>query len=290
MPFKMTYSMGINGDDIGFRETWWCNADTDDILSIFARFGPVRVARQQLLGMNYAIVEERVVLKETDTGVPVTHVGLSNEVYLPGAATKKAVESGVSLLCEATTSDRKYHKKSYLGGPWHEIFPGDNVYDPNPAGSSWQTRFNSFVAALIQAKAGWRHQVPTDPKAIITGYTFSAVTGNTTYTLDATTPWEGVLNKPVRVAVDFPTGHSALDGVQLVVFTSPTSATTAKPRPARPFSLQGVMTFYTYTVLDIGTLNVLQQPGTFVGQRPVERKRGRPIFSKPGRLPARIRW
>lgn len=290
MAFQFTYTLGINGDDVGFRESWWCNGDTEDIDAIFARFGPVRTARQQLLSKLYGIVEERVQLKYDNAGLPITHVGQSKEIFLPGAATKEGAEPGLSLLCEATTSDKRYHKKSYLGGVWEEIFPGEGTYDPNPAGSTWQTRFNSFVAALIAAKAGWRHQVPTLPKGVITTYVFSPVTGNTTYTLDPANPWTGVLNKPVRVSVDFPTQRSSLDGVQLVVFTSPTSATTTKPRPARPFSLQGVMTFYTYTILTLDTLNTFQQPGTFIGQRPVERKRGRPLFTKPGRLPVRIRW
>jgi hypothetical protein len=99
-----------------------------------------------------------------------------------------------------------------------------------------------------------------------------------------------VLGRPYRVDVEFPLSRSPLDGTQIVIPTSNTSAITAKPRPASPFVVQGVMKVRGGQFVSLSQTNNQGNPGTVIAQNPMIHKIGRPLYTSRGRSAPIARW
>jgi hypothetical protein len=280
------HSLIFEGLGHGWQEAYNFEADTENLSVAYGRVIGLKDKRKYLLGADYYIKGERLSLLKNNAGVKVTRRTLVKKAYTPPPTLTNASEdSGTSLQVLFTNTTTGQKKLTFLGGVWRSIFPGGDSYAP---AGSWQTYFNAWAEFMKAQGLGWLGQVP-DLQANITGYTFSATTGKTTYTADAALGW--VIGKPIRISVEFPLQRSPLDGVQVVIPLTETTAITAKARPASPYAgVPGTLKTYQLQFVTIGTPPGGQVPGTIEPQNPVGRKRGRPLLVSRGRQPNQVRW
>jgi len=286
MPFLYRQTFIFSGESHGWSESLYFQNSSDSVAVAAATVADLRNKRQALLAKQYTLTGQRVALVATDTGVPVTRVTRIDKLNLAGNQAQQGVESNISLQVLMTDSTERNKKLLFLGGVWRDLFPKGNAFDPSVG--TWQTSFNAWRSALQQLHMGWR---ATDVKTTtdILNYVFDPTNGLTTFTLKAPGATWPNNNKPVQVAIEFPLSRSPLDGVQLVTHTSATTCTTAKPRPAQPFTTPGSLTQRTYKFIDLGTVTGTTT-SAIEGQNPVSRKRGRPLLVSVGRAPVRTRW
>ncbi len=242
--------------------------------------------RAPLLGKECQIKGERLALIIDAGGQKVTRRTQVTKYFKPGTQTEASEDSGTSLQVLMANANRDQKKILFMGGVWRGVFPNGDSY--NPAYGNWASLFQQWSAFVLAQRLGWMARTVSG-EAVITNYAFDPLTGLTDFTLG-----NGIvapsLVKPVRVSVEFPLSRSALDGSQLVLFSSNISCITAKPRPAKPFTVPGAMRVYTYDLVAPGTPNGQGGIGTIVGQNPVSRKRGRPLFVSRGRAPTKVVW
>lgn len=283
---RWAYTVIMEGFGHGFSETMYLETGDDTIATAYAQIGDVKLARSKLLADGYHVKGDRLSMKLNTALQKVTNISQVREVFMPGTAAQVSISTGAAFKVLMVNAAATKKKLTFLGGGWEACNPVQNTFIPAGA---WTTFFNSWVSKLIAAKMGWLSNSSPDPTPII-GYTFSPDTGHTTYTLSAAlfaAPFPG---KPVKVSVDFPGIKSPLDGPQVVIPLTATTAITAKPRPANVFVLPGRMRLYVPSFVGLatpagdvptGSVNVLKITG---------RKRGRPLLVSPGRAPVRDLW
>jgi hypothetical protein len=287
MPARWKYTLIFEGRGHGWSETFYVENDTDDFPTVYAALANIAPKRAPLLGAECRIKGDRLAEVISTTGVVQKRVSQVRRLNLAGTQAHSADQTNTSLLATWITGDQKSKRLAFMGGVWDDVLPAPDVFSPSGA---WTTFWNQWVAACQTAKLGWLTSGRTTP-ATITGYTFDATTGLTTYVLKAPgLVWPNGDDRPNKVAVEFPLARSPLDGVQIVVPADATHATTAKPRPAQPFTISGIMVLFAPTFKTIGVGSGQQLPGTITAQIGVSRKRGLPLLSSRGRLPVKVRW
>lgn len=282
--FKQT--LIFEGAGHGWTENLYFHHDTDDLNAAMIQVGQVKNKRAALLGKQFHIKGERVALIVNQAGQPVTNKSLLRKFYIPGDPNENGEDTGTSLQVQFVNSAQTDKKLLFLGGPWAGVFPFANAYVEKY--KNWQTLFQSWAAAVITAKMGWLAR-GVSQEAKITDYDFFPGTGHTTFVLGGAGITWAAGNPPTRVAVEFPTRRHPLDGTYLVVPSQPLQCTTAAPRPAPPFTVEGTMRLYSYNLVRMD-VTTGQRTGTITGQNPVGRKRGRPLLSSRGRAPVTVRW
>lgn len=282
--FKLTWA--FSGPDHGATESWYFYRPTQSVQDAFAFIDDLKDKRKVLLGAQWSMKAQRVALIKNNDGTNVTRVSKLSKFSLTSPISMPAAETNISLQVLCADSNQVFKKLTFLAGPWDIIFPFADSYDPSKG--NWSTYFNAYASSLIAHNCGWMHAATTF-QLPITGYTFSATTGHTTFTL-AAPGFSWVAGVPVRVSVSFPLSKSPLDGTYLVVPIDNVLAITAKPMPASTFVVPGTMKIQAGTFVNLATTNGAGAPGTVEGENPMTRKRGRPLYVSRGRLPAKPVW
>lgn len=272
----------------GYSESLYFELAGDNLDAAIALVAGVKDKRRPLLGKEHYLKGERVAMIYNDAGEKVTNIAQPFKFYLPGNQSQRSAESNISLQILFTNASKSKKKLGFMFGPYNALFPfGDAFVDDGS--TAFASNFQSWRSLLITLGMGWMSS-PTTQKRKITGYVFDPVTGLTTYTLEAPgLNWPNT-DKPVAVSVEFPLSRSPLDGRQLITHTNATTATTAKPRPAQPFTTPGVMTIHTPQLIKLNTPAGNTLTGNIIPQNPVSRKRGRPLLVSRGRAPVISRW
>lgn len=291
MPAIFRYTIFMNGSNHGASESWYFTQDSDDVNTAVIKIQTalLQPKRAALLNKDWHVEAFRVARVQNAAGLKNVRRAKLVEQFLPGNQSQVSSEANVSLLVECQTADLEHTKRFYLVAPYRSVIPFDDSYDP-AGGGAWTTNWNAYVAALINAGMGWISQVPSDPFPV-TAYTFSAITGLTTFTVGGN-PFAGNQDGDiVRVRMNFPPGHESLDGTYLVqVGPGAGTCTSVKPRPTKPFTLAGKMVTFTPTVVTLNTPFNQQNTGTIEIERAVTRQRGRPTLASRGRAPVVVRW
>ncbi len=285
MPYLFSHTLVFEGSGHGFSETMWFEMPTSSLALAYANIADIKVKRAALLGAQHYVKGERVALRRTDGGVKVTRRTKVHKGYYPGNGAQASEDSNTSLQVLMTTGDEAHKKLTFMGGPYAAIFPQADSFAPAGA---FTTNFNAWVALLKSQKMGWLASVVAEEKPV-TGYVFDPDTGHTTYSFGGGGFTWDVLHKPKKISIEFPLSRSPLDGVQIVVPDSATVAVTAKPRPAKPYTIDGIARRYDYIFVGLGPVGD-GSAGSVVPQNPVSRKRGRPLLVSVGRSPNQARW
>lgn len=285
--FLYRHTLVFDGPGHGWSESMYFERPTRDLDAAFAFVDDVKNKRAKLLGREFSVKGERITLAKLDTGAKVTREGFARRRFVQGVQAQLGEDTGTSLLVKWISSDGTRQKLMFMGGPYAALFPFANAIDRNAG--QWETNFGSWRSLMRQLHMGWLHRKKNE-QATISGYTFSNVTGHVTYTLDGDGIIDTPLGQPIPVNVEFPLSRSPLDGPQLVVFQDPNTCVTAGPRPAKPFTIAGQMKTFVTEFVDIGVLNAQGNPGNIFEERPVGRKRGRPLLESPGRVRRANRW
>lgn len=260
------------------------------VQSALTALADVKNKRASLLGKEWQIKGERVEQVVNDAGTPVKGIGLVNKFFLPGVQAQPSCETNISLQVLFTDSTMAHKKLLFMAGCPRSLFPNADALDINQGTQpgQWASSFASWRSLITSLGAGW-YSAPTDQVVNITNYTVDADTGITSYNLSPAMSWP-ITSKPVMVSVEFPTSRSPLDGRQLVISETPTTCSTAKPRPAGAFTVQGVMTLKGKQLIKINAPSPTGTTGSILAQNPVSRKRGRPLLVSRGRAPVVVRW
>lgn len=282
--FKLTWA--FSGPDHGASESWYFQRSTQDVQAAFTFIDDLKDKRKKLLGNGWSMKAQRVAMLRTNAGAKVTRATKLSKLYLTSGLDRPAEETNMSLQVLCADSTQQYKKLQFLCGPWQAIFPAADSYVPTAGG--WSSYFNQYAASLIAHECGWLHAATTQA-AVVSGYEFDASTGHTMMTLTAP-GMEWNVGEPIRVSVEFPLSKNPLDGSYLVVPLSATTAVTAKPRPAPPFTVPGTMRILGGEFINLATTNSAGATGTVEGQNPVSRKRGRPLYVSRGRQSPRPVW
>lgn len=240
----------------------------------------LRVARYTDAAANRVLnVSElrRFTFPGTQTSTPAGGVNGPN----PG---ENFVQS-LQLVCYEPISGKR--KLIYLGYPWENCFPGNQVYQPAPA---FTTALNSFTNDLVVGGWGWISKERGLPISII-NYVEDPNTGKVTLTL--TSPVAGwPTPKPVEVNIAF-VGKNPLDGRRTVQPLTATTCVTTDSIGVREFALAGAGLLYpleeSFLSMNPGwpaTTNL----GRMAPVQPVKRARGKSSLSTRGRSPTEIRW
>lgn len=273
----------------GWSESWFFQRDAGilrDLLDEFEQLGDFRAA---MLGKSAQLSHVRISqVMDTVTGIKTPRLSLPRDTIKTGSSTQLLCSPHDSLLAQCVTADQLHKKPCYLGGVWMKCF--DELRHFNPP-SGFITLFNTWAGEVKARGLGWLAQ-KKDVFATITDYSTDAVTGRTTYTLDAPITFEGD-PKRRRCLVDFPGGHEVLDGVQLVapVAGFPNKAITVKPRPAAAFAgVEGSLKTYTFDFVALGPIATGQPQSLIEPMRMARRNRGKALYAEVGRQPARKRF
>lgn len=290
MPYYYRHTIIFDGPGHGATESLIFQTPNTDLVAAQSIATGVLYKRSLLLGSQWQIKGQRVGLvagPAVDTRIK--RRSEVDRVYYPGVSSQPAEPTGVSLQVAMFDSSRSYAKRTYMCGPWASLFPGANVFTPAGA-PGWTSYFQQWSSYLVANNFGWFSNAVNEPDEYeITGYTFDAVTGYTTFTTEDVIDWPDV-SGPVKVSIEFPLSRSPLDGVQLVIPLGPTSFKTASPRPARPFTVEGTLKIADIGFVNLTTPNTLGLPGSINGEVPMSRKRGRPLLVARGRQPVQVRW
>lgn len=287
MPALFRHTLIFEGGGHGFSEALYFEMPSDDIAAAQLYVEPIKDKRAPLLGTETQIKGDRVTLVINAAGNPVKNRALVRKFHLPGNANEHSCPSNLSLQVQWSTVDASKKKLMFMGGVWRNIFPNLDAFNPNYG--TWGSQFQAWRSLMQEKKMGWL-AAPGGSEAIITGYTFDADTGFTTYTIAAGGIVWPNLSKPVPVSVEFPLSRSPLDGRQLVIPLTATSIQTAQQRPAAPFTVPGKMVLKSPTFVSIGVAPPLNIPGSINAQNPMSRKRGRPLLVSVGKAPVQRRW
>lgn len=283
---RWQYTMIFEGFGKGASEMFTIETADDSFQVAFAQVSGVREARAALLAKGWYIKGDKITMKLNTALVKQKNRAFPRDTFLPGNQAQVSISLDTALKAVWATADFGHRKLTYMCGGWEATNPEQNAFVPT---DTWTTKFNSYVAKLKLAKAGWMSNL--SPEAtVITGYTFDAIKGKTTYTL-ADPIFAGPFPmKPVKVAVDFPLYRSALDGVQLVTPLTATTARTTKPRPAMPFQEEGKMRLFVYSFINLATSAADNPSGSVTITKVTRRQRGRPLLESPGRAAVRVLW
>lgn len=285
--FLFKHTIIFSGADKGWTESLYFEQQTNDLQAAMNFVSDVKNKRRLLLGKQFSMKGERVALVRTDTGAKVTRQALPNRFFLAGNQQQDGEDTSTSLLVKWVNSVGSRNKVMFMGGPFAAIFPFPDALDRNAG--NFTTHFNAWAGLMRALGMGWMHRVRTQT-GIILNHVSDPLTGITTYTLEAPGIVWGAGAPPTPVSVEFPSGRSALDGMQIVVPVDATHATTAKPRPSSAFKVRGQMKTFDLEFVNIGTLNGQGNPGTITADAPVGRKRGRPLLVSRGRRPVQVRF
>lgn len=282
--FKLTWA--FSGPDHGASESWYFERPTQSVQDAFSFIDDLKDKRKKLLGNAWSMKAQRVAYLRSNVGAKITNATKLSKFSLTSGLDRPAASTNLSLQILSASADQTQKKISYLVGPWESTNPFADSLDLNTGGFS--SYFNAYAASLIAHGCGWLANATTQ-SAVISGYTFDAASGHTTYTLTAPgMTW--TIGEPIRVSVEFPLSKSPLDGVQLVIPLTATTAVTAKPRPAGPFTVAGQMRIKDGTFVNLATLNTQGNTGTVEVTNPVSRKRGAPLYVSRGRQSPRNPW
>lgn len=289
MPFIMRLTIAMDEPKQGWSENWYFQRDTVVLKDLLDEFDPLARLRAKLLGANAGVTHMRVsVVTDVATGNHIQRVSLGRELNYFADSTNKLCQPHDSLLVQCVTADQRLHKPLYLGGTWMRNF--DELRHYNPV-DDYATRFNNWAMEVKARGLGWLTQAVAENRQIL-GYTTDAVTGRTTYNLDGPITMQGDPPRR-RVTVNFPGGHEALDGVQIVgpVTGEANKVITVKPRPSHAFDGRiGIMRSYTYALAVLGPTQGNQPAATIDPQRGARRNRGKALYAEAGRRPALIRY
>jgi hypothetical protein len=201
MPARWKYTLIFEGRGHGWSETFYVENDTDDFPTVYAALANIAPKRAPLLGAECRIKGDRLAEVISTTGVVQKRVSQVRRLNFAGTQAHSADQTNTSLLATWITGDQKSKRLAFMGGVWDDVLPAPDVFSPSGA---WTTFWNQWVAACQTAKLGWLTSGRTTP-ATITGYTFDATTGLTTYVLKAPgLVWPNGDDRPNKVAVEFP--------------------------------------------------------------------------------------
>lgn len=285
--FLYRHTLIFAGPDHGATESLYFERPTDDLDEAANYVNGVKDKRAPLLGKEWQCKAERIALVRSDTGTKIVRRSLVKKFYKPGNQSQPSAPTGVSLQVQMADSFKRFKKLMFMCGPYRSIFPNADALDINAG--SFLSNFNSWKSLIISLGMGWLGKTTAGQILSITNYVVDPVTGFTTYTLGAAATWPDG-NKPFPVFVEFPLSRSALDGPQLVTKINATSCVTAQPRPAKPFTVQGLLRIVPTNFINLATTNTTGSPGTVEPQNPMERKRGRPLLAARGRRAVQIRF
>lgn len=285
--FRLTFAF----DELkqGWSESWMFLDNTIALKDKLDRFMPLAILRRDLLGSGAALSHMRVsqVLDNEPDGNRTPRVSLGRDLNLQATTSNKLCQPHDSLLVSCLTSDQLHKKNVFLGGVWMRCFDELRHFVPV---DDFGTRFNAWAAEVKLQGLGWQTQL-VDQDLSITGYTQDVDTANVTYTLSGPLTFTGSPPRK-RVVVNFPGGHEALDGPQVVgpVTGEPNKAITIKPRGTHAYrSIVGSLKTYKYSFVALGPTPTGGPAASIDPQRASRRSRGAPLYAEAGRRPVQAR-
>ena len=284
--FRLTFA--FDEPKQGWSESWFFQGSDPALKPYLDRFDNLANLRAAMLGSAGILSHIRVsqVNDNFPDGTKTPRVSLGREVLKPATSSNKLCQPHDSLLATCITGDQTKKKNVYLGGVWMRVFDELRHYTGL---DSFQTRFNDWAAEVKAQGLGWLSQ-EVDQELDIETYSVDPATALVTYTLSAPLNFAGAKTK--RVTVNFPGGHEALDGVQVVgpVLTDPNKVITIKPRGSHAFrNIVGSLKTYKYVFVALGPTVPGQAAASIDPQRASRRSRGAPLYAEAGRRPAQTR-
>lgn len=289
MPFQFRLSLFFDEPKQGWSENYYYTRNDLTLKDQLDEFDQLTFLRAALLGEGASLTHIRCsAIKDLDTGEKVTRVFQGRDINRPATTTNKLCSPHDSLLVKCISADQRKRKDIFLGGVWMRLFDQLRHYQ---SVDDFQTRFMAWAAEVKARGLGWLTQA-ADNNVQITNYTFDPVTGRTTYVLSGPITFAPGTDSR-RVTVNFPGGHEALDGVQLVspIVGEPNSVITTKPRPTHPFDGRlGRMKSYTYSFIALGPTPSNGPNASIDPQRQARRNRGKSSYAEAGRRAAQTRY
>lgn len=285
--YRIAFILSLS--DHGGAEGYYVERVGTTLLGLSDELDALCRKRAALLGRFLALKALRITQLTDDLGAPVTIRGRSFRKNYGGSNTEPACETNVSLQARMTTADGLHSKIAMMAGMWNGIFDDRDTVDL--AYKKWIDFWNSFVAEAQARRIGWLSQSVAE-KALINGYVVDPDTYRVTYTLAAPGLTFAVPTDPQRVSVEFSSGKSPLDGIQIVYPVTGNLATqfrTAKTRPSLTGYFGGTMRRLAKAFVSLAPAGGQGPAGTVLPETAMSRRRGRPLLASAGRRGARPR-
>lgn len=271
----------FSGSKEGWTESFCFSLSTDQVGDAANQLLVLHQLRAQMLGREYVIDGYRVSKIRDNVGAVVRRVPfLVQQEFAPSDLLKKNEGDfdAICLIARGTNDQGDKSSQHFLGAPPDSACINGGKYDPT--GNGIGGKFNSWRSELLAKRGGWMHQPPTSD-VTVDGYTQN-VNQTVTLTFQAGTfvgPFPGAVTKIRCRGIN---NGSQLNRQLLVVPLTATTARTVEQIAVQPFVSEGfakvygtIATFVQFAGLEVGKIGA--------------HKRGRPLFTTPGRARKQIR-
>jgi hypothetical protein len=269
--------MILNGPGRGWTESYFQVRTDNSLVDAINQFKQVADQRTKLLGDGYNIQGYRAAFVTDDNLVKARGGSYVKLDTLPSTAGNEDGDfSDTAVLVMWKNLDSTRTKYTYLRGVWDSVVVGEGSFFDS---ADWKKNFNSFKGAITKGGYGWYGRQPNNTMIPLTSYTVDA--GEVvTFTFPANTFLLADLFKPIPVSFQGINVNSRLNGQQVIVPTTLSTAQLKKPLAVGPYVSGGFMRKLTYEFVAITQ---------GIGFRIVSRKTGTPLFVSRGRQRARSR-
>jgi hypothetical protein len=267
--YQVTYIFDLPGH--GFTESWWVTDSRTNLDELRDTAMTVARARMGLASEQCTLQAIRI-----SNGAEDGKIGKTYYEPLGGVAGKGGMASNVAINCQFGTQNNDYQKLVQIRGAWDEWEVTGGALDKgNP---QLRSAFGTYVAAIQQARYGWR-SIVSRQTFDITNYEVVDGSYVVLQLAQVTTPLGAVGNRRVARISKLNT-KSVLNGEQVIRVSGLNTVTLEKPTAAGPFVAPGqlIVPSYGYRVSANGSL-----------QRLGKRQAGAPLLRSPGRRSARAR-
>lgn len=280
MPDLYRVTTVFSGKKKGWSESFILSQDGTTPGGIMAGLTNILQLRANLLGSQFQVDGARVAKIRLANGDPVKRqVILREQAFTPkGIQENNDADAPDGCVIAVSVDAGGTHKRQFfLGAPPDDVIVKGGELD---FGHAWNGRFSTWTDAMKALGAGWLQSI-NRPEKQVTNYVIDAG-GICTFTCEAGTFGAGPYKRQVVRIHGLNSKHSTYNGAMLVLPLSDTTAQMINARFGAPFLSRGFITTY-------------QQPLPFVqgalygAVKAGNHKRGRPLFSSPGRRPAVVR-
>lgn len=264
----------FSGPDHGWRETWFFQqAMSAGLVAAITTFQTTAASRRLLLGAQASIKAVECSVELDDAGQPVLNDSILNYIYQNGFSTEDCADLDLAVVTNASSALRDKSRNIFLRGFWDSIEVQGGKYVP-PPGSTWATKYGSWVAAMQAIQVGYLRGVKSAAFPI-TGYT-QTVDGHVNIVFAGPGPWAaGLPVTPVQIRINTGGQTSTLSGIQIVQPLTATTCVTVDKIAVFPFTGTAWRAF-TYTKSFVLTPNIDPRR---IGRRAA----GRPLLVSVGR-------
>ncbi len=260
----------------GWSEQWW-TPDPPSVAQQQANIAQYVQTRKAMLGTEVTITYARVSQVQA-AGVQFVRQSYVIPVQVDGKSSLGSADfPDTRVLVKCYNATKLSVKNWFCGGIPDDLVKPDGtlVVDPN-----WTNALNQLLAGMKTNGWGWvgvsNNPIPTDLTAVVQ----NAVTGQVELTFIAN--FFGALPKNLHVSILLKDVDGAfnLNGYQTVIIDSPTTCHTLRRVGINAWNGHGNGTLKAKALIPVNT---------FVSERTVERKAGRPSYQSAGRRHRQVR-